>query len=312
MARKSILSLVSLVSLAALLTGCVSQEKYNALKLDRDRYAEQLGQAQNEASAARSEADAYKNQLTSIGGAGQSKEAMILNLTNQNNDLQRQLDDLNRKYADAVNRSGPSALPAPLTNELTEFARQNPDLVDFDANRGIVKFKSDVTFAPGSADVTPKAKEVIARFAQILNSPAAASYELIVAGHTDNTNVVNPATIQAGHKNNWYLSAHRAIAVGSELQAHRVGAQRMGVTGYADQRPIASNSSESGKAQNRRVEVLILPTTVRAGGGPVASPMMAPANKTKSKFNKDSAIPSSATEPPKSAEPKATVPNYNK
>ena len=49
-------------------TGCVSQEKYNALKLDRDRYAEQLGQAQNEASAAaRSEADAYKNQLASIG-----------------------------------------------------------------------------------------------------------------------------------------------------------------------------------------------------------------------------------------------------
>ena len=314
MARTSLIALSSLAALALLLAGgCVSQEKFNALKLDRDRYAEQLGQAQTEASAARSEADAYKNQLASIGGAGQSKDAMVLNLTNQNNELQRQLDDLNRRYTDAMNRTGPSALPQAVTNELSDFARQNPDIVDFDAARGIVKFKSDVTFAPGSADVTPKAKDVIARFAQILNSPAASSYELIVAGHTDNTNVVNPATIQAGHRNNWYLSAHRAIAVGSELQIHRVSAQRMGVTGYADQRPIASNSSESGKAQNRRVEVLILPTTVRTGGGTVASPMMAPAKTNKARFNKDAAIPSSAVEKPVAApEQKQAVPALNK
>jgi chemotaxis protein MotB len=301
---------MALFSLAALLLciagGCVSQEKYNALKLDRDRYAEQLGQAQNEASAARSEADAYKNQVGTLGNSKDGQGAMILNLTNQNNELQRQLDDLNRKYADAVSRSGPSALPPQLTNELSDFARQNPDLVDFDANRGIVKFKSDVTFAPGSADVTPKAKDVIGRFAQILNSPAAGSYELIVAGHTDNTNVINPATIQAGHKNNWYLSAHRAIAVGYELQQHRVNPQRMGVTGYADQRPIASNASESGKAQNRRVEVLILPTQFR-GGTKSATPLAAPA-KQPNKFNKDAAIPSAATE----HEQKPAVPALNK
>src|SRR6185436_18908696 len=135
MARK-LVSLFSLTAVGLLLgTGCVSQEKYNALKLDRDRYAEQLGSSQASEAAARAESDAYKNQLTSVGGAGQSKEALVLNLTNQNNELQRQLDDLNRRYAEAVNRTGPSALPAPLTNELTEFARQNPDLVDFDANR---------------------------------------------------------------------------------------------------------------------------------------------------------------------------------
>ena len=310
MARK-LVSLLSLTAIGLFLSaGCVSQEKYNALKLDRDRYAEQLGSSQASEAAARAEADAYKNQLTSVGGAGQSKDAMVLNLTNQNNELQRQLDDLNRKYADAVNRTGPSALPAPLTNELTEFARQNPDLVDFDANRGIVKFKSDVTFAPGSAEVTEKAKPVIARFAQILNSPAASTYELIVAGHTDSTNVINPQTKQAGHKDNWFLSSHRAIAVGEELQAHRVAAQRMGMTGYADQRPIASNASESGKAQNRRVEVLILPTQVRSTGGSVASPVNGA--KKPNKFNKDAAIPSAAKEPEAKPEQKASAPGFNK
>jgi len=281
---------LSIVSLS--LVGCVSQEKYNTMKLDRDRLAEQLGTAQTEASSARSEADAYKNQLAAVmnkeGGSG----AMVLNLTQQNAELQRQLDEINRRYADAMQNVGKGPLPEVLSNALTDFARQNPDLVDFDAARGIVKFKSDVTFAPGSADITGNAKSAIARFSQILNSSAAAGYELMDAGHTDNTAVVNPATRNAGHKDNWYLSAHRAIAVGQALLSDHVNPQRLAVTGYADQRPIASNASESGKASNRRVEVLILPTTVR-NGAPVAN---TPQIK-KAPINKDSiAAPAAAVE----------------
>src|SRR5687767_9076379 len=216
MARTHLLSLAALGLIMA--SGCVSQEKYTALKLDRDRYAEQLGQAQNEASAARSEADAYKNQLANIGNSAGSRDAMVLNLTKENGELKGQLDDLNRRYADAVNKVGTgTALPAALTNELSAFAQQNPNLVDFDEKRGIVKFKSDLTFAPGSAELTQAAKSAIVRFAEILNSSAASGYELMVAGHTDDTKVVNPQTIAAGHKDNWHLSAHRAISVGNEL-----------------------------------------------------------------------------------------------
>ena len=284
--------IVTLAALSVTLTGCVSQEKYNALKLDRDRYAEQLGQAQTEASAARSEAEAYKNQIAQIINGAGGKEGLLINLQTQNADLQRQLDDLNRRYADALNKQGAgNALPEPLSNALTEFARQNPDLVDFDAARGIVKFKSDVTFATGSAELTSQARTAIQRFSQILNSGAANNYELMVAGHTDDTRVVNPQTIAAGHKDNWYLSAHRAISVGSALMADRVNPQRLAVTGYADQRPIAANGSESGKSKNRRVEVLILPNTVRSTT-PVATAAPAPTaepRQAKGRINKDQA-----------------------
>jgi chemotaxis protein MotB len=255
------------------LTGCVAQDKYNALKLERDRYAEQLTAAQTEASTAKAEADVLRQQVNAMAQGGQGRDGLIQNLTSQNAELQKQIEEMNRKYAEALNRpvGGGSALPAPLTNELQAFANQNPDLVDFDAARGIVKFKSDLTFNLGSAEVTSKAKSVIDRFASILNSPAASGYELMVAGHTDSNRVSNPETIKAGHKDNWFLSAHRAIAVGSELQHHGVGSQRLGVVGYADQRPIASNATTSGQAQNRRVEVLILPNTVRASSGVASS-----------------------------------------
>src|SRR3954468_3448918 len=229
--------IIGTVVLGIALTGCVSQEKYNALKLDRDGLSEQLAKSQTDASSARAEADSYKNQLALLNQNGGNLQGLISNLEQQNASLQAQNDELNRKYAEALNRPmGGQALPAALSNELQDFANKNPDLVDFDAAHGIVKFKSDVTFASGSADVTPKAKEAIQRFAQILSSPAASGYELLVAGHTDNQRVVNPNTLKAGHLDNWYLSSHRAITVSAELQKHNINPQRLGVVGYAAQR----------------------------------------------------------------------------
>ena len=292
-ARTFVTRLVGISILGIAATGCVSQEKYNALKLAHDGMVERLGEADRESQAAKAEAEAYKQQLAMFGQNGNTKDAMLANLSQQNADLQRQLDEINRRYADALARpgGGGNALPPVLTDVLEQFARQNPDLVDFDAARGIVKFRSDVTFATGSAEVTAQARAAIQRFAQILNSADARGYELLVAGHTDNTKVSNPATINAGHKDNWYLSAHRAIAVGGELQRNRIDAQRLGVIGYADQRPTASNATSQGKQQNRRVEVLILPNTVRTGvargNGTAAAPAPTRRNQT---MNKDTSI----------------------
>src|SRR4051812_4746202 len=96
-----VVALAAAISLFTL-TGCVSQEKYNALKLDRDRYAEQLGQAQTESSAARSEAEAYKNQIAALMNGAGGKDGMIGNLSSQNAELQKQLDEINRRYAEAL------------------------------------------------------------------------------------------------------------------------------------------------------------------------------------------------------------------
>jgi chemotaxis protein MotB len=272
--------------------GCVSQEKYNALKLDRDQYAERLAAAQRDAQSSSAEADAYKHQLESIMKSGGDTQGLVTNLTTQLSEMQRENDELNRKYAEAMARPiGVSALPPVLTNALTQFAQENPDLVDFDSARGVVKFKSDVTFATGSSEVTPKAQDVIARFAQILNSAAAANYELMVVGHTDNQRVSNPRTIAQGHKDNWFLSAHRAIAVSEDLQRDQVSPSRIEVAGCAEQRPIASNATEMGRSQNRRVEVLILPTTVHSPAVTEAAPR-APRRAAAPVMNKDEAITS--------------------
>src|SRR2546430_242119 len=93
---------IGLAALSLSVVGCVSQEKYNTMRLDRDRALEQLGVAQAEASGARGKAQAYDQLLASMRQKEGGTDAMVLNLTQQNGELQRQLDEVNRRYQEAV------------------------------------------------------------------------------------------------------------------------------------------------------------------------------------------------------------------
>ena len=272
MARRHFLTSLGLSVLSAVaLTGCVSQERYNAQKMRADQLAEQVGAAQAQVNASTAQNEVFKQQMERIRNSGDNQAALLVNQAATIADLSRQLDDLNGRYKqalDQVGKAGAGPLPVALTNELQTFAAQNPDLVDFDEKLGIVKFKSDFTFDSGSAVVKDTARQAISRLASILNGPVASQYDLMVVGHTDSQPVSNPATVKAGHLDNWYLSAHRAIAVSKELQRQSVSSQRIEVAGYADQRPIESGVQKS--ARNRRVEVLIVPSSRGGSSNPPA------------------------------------------
>ncbi len=246
--------------------GCVSQEDWLAMEADRNNLAEQLAASERRAESNRALAEGYRTQIGSAQMGDEAGDAMQANYEMQIANLASERDELSRKYEELIGKIGTGpALPPALTSALQDFALENPEFVTFDSDMGIVKFKSDVTFNSGDATLTADAGVAIDRFAQILNSPVARSYELRVAGHTDNVTSFSAATVQKGHKDNWYLSSHRAISVGDRLMAQGVTKSRLGVVGFADQRPVASNDSAPGRAQNRRVEVLILPTTVQNG-----------------------------------------------
>jgi chemotaxis protein MotB len=276
-----------------LLTGCVSRDQYEAVKLERNSYAEQLAAAQASSSADRAAADAWKSQQERLITAGDDKEKALLLANRENSELQSRVRELQTKYEAALNNQGQIVMGAPLPQDiagpLDRLAQENPQSVEFDAARGVLKLKSDVTFNKGSAELTPQARSIVDRVAAILNSPSARNYEFLVAGHTDNTPVSNPATIAAGHKDNMFLSSHRAIAVAKELVAQHVSAQRIGYIGFGDQRPVASNATSEGQSRNRRVEIMISPTTVKNSPGIAETNTAAPvtAKKATPALNKD-------------------------
>jgi outer membrane protein OmpA-like peptidoglycan-associated protein len=260
--------------------------------MERNSLAEQLATAQTSSSADRAAAEAWKSQQERLITAGNDQEKALLLANREIAERDSRYRELQGKYEAALNNQGQivmgAALPQEIAGPLDALAKENAPFVEFDAARGVLKLKSDVTFDKGSANLTLKAKEVVDKVATILNSASARNYEFLVAGHTDNTPVSNPATIAAGHKDNMYLSSHRAISVAKELVAQRVSAQRIGYIGFGDQRPVASNTTSEGQSRNRRVEIMISPTTVKSSPGIADTGAAAPAaKKATPALNKD-------------------------
>jgi chemotaxis protein MotB len=86
----------------------------------------------------------------------------------------------------------------------------------------------------------------------------AADFDVIIVGHTCTRPIARSET-KAKHPTNWHLSAHRAISVGFALQKYGYPAERTGVMGYGEYRPVADNATEAGASQNRRVDVYLVP-----------------------------------------------------
>jgi chemotaxis protein MotB len=113
-----------------------------------------------------------------------------------------------------------------------------------------VRFRSDILFPSGSARLARPAVTAIRRLAGVLRT---VPNPVRVEGFTDNVPI---HTVQFA--SNWELSAARAGSVVHVLSVHGVAPRRLAVIGFGAQQPIASNATAAGRAENRRVVVVIL------------------------------------------------------
>jgi chemotaxis protein MotB len=115
----------------------------------------------------------------------------------------------------------------------------------------VVSLKEFGFFNSGSTTIKPDSLPALDRIASIL---AVRICRLRIEGHTDNVPIHTPQIAS-----NWELSTARATEVVRFLIVnHRFGPERLSAAGYAQYHPIASNSTANGRAQNRRVDIVIL------------------------------------------------------
>jgi outer membrane protein OmpA-like peptidoglycan-associated protein len=114
----------------------------------------------------------------------------------------------------------------------------------------ILNMPSDVTFGVDQDTVKSSFYPVLNSVAIVLNRYRQTVVD--VYGHTDSTGDDNY---------NFDLSQRRALSVANYLNAQGVDSRRFAVTGFGETRPIASNATNAGKAQNRRVEIQLSPLT---------------------------------------------------
>jgi outer membrane protein OmpA-like peptidoglycan-associated protein len=112
--------------------------------------------------------------------------------------------------------------------------------------RGLIVNLSDVLFDTGSATLKPEAREKLARVSGILQAYPGLS--IAIEGHTDNVGT---------DEYNQQLSERRAASVRGYLVQNGIANGTVTATGFGEGQPVAENTTASGRAQNRRVELVV-------------------------------------------------------
>jgi outer membrane protein OmpA-like peptidoglycan-associated protein len=115
----------------------------------------------------------------------------------------------------------------------------------------VITLSGAVVFASGQSALLPSARNKLSEVATALSTGDGGS-KIVIEGHTDST---------GSEETNRELSLKRATAVRDELIAQGVSSDRVSVEGFGASRPIADNSTQAGRANNRRVEIVIEPVT---------------------------------------------------
>ena len=105
---------------------------------------------------------------------------------------------------------------------------------------------NDISFDSGRHDIKPKLRPILDQFAQGLAQQAGTDVRII--GHTDNV---------GSEASNNLLSVNRAQSARDYLVSRGVSASRVAIDGRGEREPIADNSTEAGRARNRRIEIFL-------------------------------------------------------
>ena len=241
---------IILCFITMLLMACVSKSKYLELESDLVETREQLEEGDNNL---------------------RELESKYLDLENNYKDL----EDKNLKLAGRVDE-----LNRELNQERTIVQQQGEVINDLEATRkkieiGLkeqiaaqeikieemegklrVTFIDKILFNSGSARINERGKESLTEFAQSFKDSE--EQIIVVEGHTDNVKV--GAALQSRYPSNWELSTARATAVVRYLQEEGgLNPELLSATGYGYYRPVASNDTEDGRSQNRRIEIVLAP-----------------------------------------------------
>ena len=257
-------AILALAMVCLALTGCVSKKKYaelqlqyNTLQDDFQSTRESLIECNAEGKSLRSQNEEMRKALGSLKST--LDQSMNQNLQSSTN-IAKLVDEINasnkyiKQLIDAKSKS--DSLNIALTNKLTRSLNTD-ELRDVDVKvlKGVVyiSLADNMLFKSGSYEISPMARETLDKIAKIIKDYS--DYDVLVEGNTDNVPIS-----KTNIRNNWDLSALRASSVVQYLQNEcGVNPARLSAAGRGEYNPLTDNTTDSGRARNRRTEIIITP-----------------------------------------------------
>lgn len=262
---KRLLALIVLV-----ITGCVSQGTHDALRAELEGTRTQLAERDAtllqkeqalkdlslEESQLRSALAAEQERSQGLSERIQKLEGDLANLLASKSSLESSvtemkdaLSELQRRKEEADARLGEYRALLTKFRSLIDAGKLK---VRIQEGRMVVVLASDVLFASGSATVSKEGKTSLAEVAQLLASIPRRQFQ--VEGHTDDVPI---ATAQ--YPSNWELASARALAVTKSMVEAGMPHDRISAASFGDSKPAVPNDTPEHRAQNRRIEIIIVP-----------------------------------------------------
>ena len=177
-------------------------------------------------------------------------------MANNLNATRSELVELRQQHADADKRLAAFKSFAEKLRKMIEAGKLE---VTTRQGRMIVKLPAEILFASGSAQLSEAGHAPLKELAGVLKQFP--DRRFMVGGHTDNV-PIGPSN----YKSNWELSTARAVTVTEFLASSGVNPSRLTAAGYSEYDPIRPNSTEAGRSENRRIEIVLLPNVNEISG----------------------------------------------
>ncbi len=148
-----------------------------------------------------------------------------------------------------------------LREGMSTYLADNSLGIKQDKQRLTLQLSNQILFPSGSPVIKPEGLEALRDLGRILKERMG-QLRIQVGGHTDNIPMSGSAAVGARGlaSDNWGLSAARAVNVVRFFETEvGVDADRMAAVGYGEHRPVADNATRQGRAQNRRIEIVLIP-----------------------------------------------------
>ncbi|MCB9620817.1 MAG: OmpA family protein [Sandaracinus sp.] len=191
------------------------------------------------------------NRLRALGQTVEGLEGQRSELQGELNETQRALEELRERERQAQARLETFRNLLNRFRSMIESGRLRVRIV---RNRMVVELPEGILFDSGRAELKESGQATLSEVGQVLQQVGEREFQ--IAGHTDNV----PLGRRARFGDNWELSAARAVNVARYLTEQGVPANRISAAGYADTQPVSSNETPEGRAQNRRIEIVLVPS----------------------------------------------------
>ena len=255
------LSVLVLASVA----GCgVSQAEYNARLTDVEKCQAELGHTQVELGAAQARLEDKRHDVEQRDETITKMEADARSLARNLTATEREMEALRKAHAQSEQRN---EVYRTLVTRLRDAIGAGQLAVE--VRKG--KMLGDtILFDPGQATLKLSGQIALAKVAQALKDIP--DRDFLVAGHTDNRPIRN-----SPYLSNWELSTARAVTVVRFLQSEGLDPRHLAAAGYSEFDAVTNNDTNESRAQNRRIEVVVMPRIDELPGIDISEPAATPA-----------------------------------